>query len=321
MWAFNDMGIKNAAKKLVRSKREVTRQGFYERKHDILYKRHGGEKTLFTVMTILFVLFSVTFIFPFLWVILNALKTTDQFASNSMSWPTTWEWKNFVDAFSFSDSATNNFNLFQMLGMSVLVAGGGTIATVITSSCAAWVVAKYRFPGRNVIFGVVIFSLIVPIVGALPSQIQLMNSMGLSNTVIGCIFLYSGGFGTNFLLLYSFFKNLSWTYVEAAKIDGASDFRIFLQIVLPMARGPMVAVTILTLIGLWNDYLTPSIYLPSQPTIAYGIYVLQSTMVQTKQMYPLFFATIILTMLPIILVFVLFNKTIMENTSVGGLKG
>ena len=109
--------------------------------------------------------------------------------------------------------------------------------------------------------------------------------------------------------------------MEAAKIDGASDFRIFVQIILPMAKGPMVAVTILTLIGLWNDYLTPSIYLPKQPTIAYGIYLMQSTMVETKGQYPLFFATIVLTMIPIILIFVLFNKTIMENTSVGGLKG
>jgi ABC-type glycerol-3-phosphate transport system permease component len=272
-------------------------------------------------MAVIFVLFSITFIFPFVWVFYNAFKTTSEFNANTMAWPTSWNWDNFATAFTYSDASTQNYNLFQMLGMSVLVAGGGTIATVLTSSCAAWVVAKYKFPGRGIIFGVVIFSLIIPIVGALPSQIQLMKALHLDGTVIGCIFLYSGGFGTNFLLLYSFFKNLSWTYVEAAKIDGASDFRIFLQIVLPMAKGPMVAVTILTLIGLWNDYLTPSIYLRDQPTIAYGIYILQKTMVETKQMYPLFFATIILTMLPIVLVFVLFNKTIMENTAVGGLKG
>ena len=131
------------------------------------------------------------------------------------------------------------------------------------------------------------------------------------DSVIGVIFLYSGGFGTNFLLLYSFFKNLSWTYVEAAKIDGASDFRIFVQIVLPMAKGPMIAVGVLSLIGLWNDYLTPSIYLSKQPTISYGIYIMQT----------LFFAMILLTIIPILLIFILFNKTIMENTTVGGLKG
>ena len=307
--------------KVLRKKADDRKADSYSRKHDILYKRHGGEKALFVVMGILFAIFAVTFILPFLWILMNSFKSTKGFAMDSLAWPDPFQWANYKNAFEFSNSATGNYNFLQMLGMSVLVAGGGTLATVLTSSCAAWVVAKYRFPGRNLIFGVVIFSLIVPIVGALPSQIQLMRSLHLTDTVIGCIFLYSGGFGSNFLLLYSFFKNLSWTYVEAAKIDGASDFRIFVQIILPKAKGPMVAVTILTLIGLWNDYLTPSIYLPKQPTIAYGIYLMQSTMVETKGQYPLFFATIVLTMIPIILIFVLFNKTIMENTSVGGLKG
>jgi ABC-type glycerol-3-phosphate transport system permease component len=315
------MDIGNQIKKGFRSKREENRQGAYERKHDTLYKRHGGEKALFVTMAVIFILFSITFIFPFIWVFYNALKSNDEFNTNSMALPSQWLWSNFSTAFNAKSKDTNYYSILQMLGMSVLVAGGGTIATVITSSCAAWVVAKYKFPGRGIIFGVVIFSLIVPIVGALPAQIQLMQNLKLDGKVIGCIFLYSGGFGTNFLLLYSFFKNLSWTYVEAAKIDGASDFRIFLQIVLPMAKGPMVAVTILTLIGLWNDYLTPSIYLSQKPTIAVGIYYLQSSLVKSGSGQPIFFAAIILTMLPIILVFILFNKTIMENTSVGGLKG
>jgi ABC-type glycerol-3-phosphate transport system permease component len=308
-------------KQKFRSKHEESRQSEYERKHDTLYRRHGGEKALFVVMYILFVLFAISFIFPFCWILMNSFKTKAEFAADFMSWPAAWNWSSLANAVTFKDSATKNYTLFQMMGMSVLVAGLGTLATVFTSSCAAYVVAKYKFPGRNIIFGVVIFSLIVPIVGALPSQIQLMNAMGLNGKVIGVIFLYSGGFGSNFLLLYSFFKNLSWTYVEAAKIDGASDFRIFWNIIIPMAKGPMTAVTILTLIGLWNDYLTPSIFLAKKPTIAVGIYYMQETMLATKGEYPMFFAAIILTLLPIILIFCLFSKTIMENTSVGGLKG
>jgi ABC-type glycerol-3-phosphate transport system permease component len=144
-----------------------------------------------------------------------------------------------------------------MLGMSVLVAGGGTIATVITELLRRLGRRQIQIPGPRHHLRRRHLLAHRPDRWSLPSQIQLMQALHLDGTVIGCIFLYSGGFGTNFLLLYSFFKNLSWTYVEAAKIDGASDFRIFLQIVLPMAKGPMVAVTILTFIGLWNDYLTP----------------------------------------------------------------
>lgn len=308
-------------KKWVRAKREGRLQESYERRHDTLYRRHGAEKAAFGAIFVIFVLFSLSFLFPFAWILINAFKTKAEFASDFMAWPKTWDWSNFANALTFKNATTKNYTLFQMMWTSVLVAGLGTAATIFTSSCAAYVVAKYRFPGRDFIFGVVIFSLIVPIVGSLPSQIQLMKTLGLTDKIIGCIFLYSGGFGSNFLLLYSFFKNLSWTYVEAAKIDGASDFRIFVSIILPMAKGPIVAVTILTLIGLWNDYLTPSIYLSNQPTIAVGIYYMKTAMLDTKNEYPLFFATIILTLLPIVIIFCLFNKTIMENTSVGGLKG
>lgn len=302
------------------AKKQQYEQEKYEKKYDILYKRHKGEKALFIVMFILFVLFAISFIFPFLWVLMNALKTKDDFASNFMSLPKTWEWGNFIKALYYQDNATKNYTVFQMLGMSVLIAGIGTVVTVFTSSAAAYVVAKYEFPGRKLIFSVVIFSLIVPIVGSLPSQIQLMDALHLSNTVIGCIFLYSGGFGMNFLLLYSFFKNLSWTYVEAARIDGASDFKIFFRIIIPMAKGPVIAIAVIQLIGLWNDYLTPSIYLPEKPTIAVGLKLLQTTMVQQGN-YTLLFATIIIALIPIVVLFCCFSKTIMENTSVGGLKG
>jgi len=237
-----------------------------------------------------------------------------------MGWPSTFTFENFAEAFKYKDATTHNKTIIEMLGMTVLIAGVGTLVTVFTSTAAAYVVAKYKFFGRNVIFGVVIFSLIVPIVGSLPSQMQMMkNVLHLDGTVLGCIFIYSGGFGANFLLLYSFFKNLSWTYVEAAKVDGANDFLIFFRIIVPMAKGPIIAISIIQLIGLWNDYQTPSIYLPKYPTLAVGLQFLFEKMMSNS--YPLMFATIIISILPILILFAAFSKTIMENTSVGGLKG
>lgn len=305
-------------------KSEDLKQDKYARQSDILYKRRGGEKVLFIIMFSIFAIFAFSFIFPFAWILMNAFKTKSQFASDYMGWPNPFIFDNFVNAFKFTSEETRGFNIFQMIGMSIIIAGVGTIVTVFTSSTAAYVVAKYKFPGRGVIFAVVIFSLIVPIVGALPSQIQLMEFLGFTRNnltrLIGCIFLYSGGFGMNFMLLYSFFKNLSWTYVEAARIDGANDFTIFFRIIIPMAKGPIIAITIIQLIGLWNDYLTPAIYLQDWPTIALGMYYLQEAMLQ-QSLYTLMFATIILALLPIIILFLIFSKTIMENTSVGGLKG
>lgn len=310
----------NFIKSKIEEKKSAIAQEKYEAKNDILYKRKGIDRVLFIIMFITFVLFAISFIFPFMWLLMNSFKTQSDFSKNFLSLPPTWTLENYINAFTYSNTSTKNFNVFQMIGMSIIIAGIGTIVTVFTSSCAAYVIAKYKFPGRNLIFGIVMFSLIVPIVGSLPSQIQLMKFLKLDQKVIGCIFLYSGGFGMNFLLLYSFFKNLSWTYVEAARIDGASDFKIFYRIIIPMAKGPIIAISIIQLIGLWNDYLTPSIYLADKPTIAVGLKYMSDTMI-SKGSYTLLFATIVIAIIPIITLFCCFSKTIMENTSVGGLKG
>ena len=307
-------------RKAWRKKRDDIRQARYTREHDVLFRRKGGTRVLFIVMFVILVLFVISFIFPFAWILMNAFKPTSEFGLNMMGWPKNFTFENFANAFTYRNAATRNKTIMEMLLMTILIAGVGTIVTVFTSTAAAYVVAKYKFFGRNVIFAVVIFSLIVPIVGSLPSQMQMMkNVLHLDGTWIGCVFIYSGGFGANFLLLYSFFKNLSWTYVEAAKIDGANDFIIFFRIIIPMAKGPIIAISIIQLIGLWNDYQTPSIYLPKYPTLAVGLQYLFDKM--QSQSYPMMFATIIIAILPILILFAAFSKTIMENTSVGGLKG
>ena len=301
-------------------KRDQLRQERFARGHDILFRRNTPQKIAFGAMFALLLMFTITFIFPFAWILMNAFKETAEFGQNMMGWPSSMTIDNFVTAFTQRNATTKNMTILEMLGMTIIIAGIGTVVTVFTSSTAAYVVAKYKFFGRKVIFSVVIFSLIVPIVGSLPSQMQIMKEvLHLDGTVIGCIFIYSGGFGANFLLLYSFFTNLSWTYVEAARIDGANDFIIFFRIILPMAKGPIIAITIIQLIGLWNDYQTPSLYLPNKPTLAVGLQYLFSKM--ESYSYPVLFATIIIAIIPIILLFTLFSKTIMENTSVGGLKG
>jgi raffinose/stachyose/melibiose transport system permease protein/N-acetylglucosamine transport system permease protein len=213
------------------------------------------------------------------------------------------------------------FNIIQMMGMSVVLAVGGTLATITTSSMAAYVMAKYKFPLKGAIYGVVIFSLIVPIVGTLPAMMLMLRKyLHIYNTPVGIIFLYSGGLGMNFLLLYSFFKGISWGYAEAAYVDGASDFQIFIRIMVPLAKGAIIAISIITLIGLWNDYQTPALFLPSYPSLAVGMEELVNNL-RNSSNYPQMFASVVIAMTPIIIIFAAFSKTIMNNTTVGGLKG
>ncbi len=280
-------------------------------------KRTPLQKTVFVIIFIVFVLYAFTMVFPFIWLILNSFKSGEEFFSSgrsSFAFPAEFTGENYGKVF-------DKYNLGFMFLRSLLLAGGGTLLTLVTSSMAAYTVAKYKFPGRGIIYAIVIFALIVPVVGTLPAQYALMKMLGLSNSFIGVLIIYSGGFGFNFLLLYSYFKNLSWGYAEAAYVDGAGDFRVFWQIMIPLSRPALVAVGIIQFIGLWNDYQSPYLYWRSSPTLAVGLQMLYTQYKNTAAEYPAIFAAIVLALIPIVTVFCIFSKIIMENTVVGGLKG
>ena len=150
-------------RKAWRKKRDDIRQAKYTHEHDVLFRRKGKEKALFVVAFIILVIFVISFIFPFAWILMNSFKETSEFGLNMMGWPKNFTFDNFANAFTFKDSTTQNKTILEMLAMTILIAGVGTLVTVFTSTSAAYVVSKYKFFGRNIIFSVVIFSLIVPI--------------------------------------------------------------------------------------------------------------------------------------------------------------
>ena len=281
--------------------------------------RTPWQKVVIVVAFVIFLVYAVTLIFPFFYIVLNAFKGTAEFSSNFNGLPETWTFENFVFALQYR-TPTTRYSILEMFLVSVMLSVGGTALTLLTSSMAAYIMAKFSFKGKEVIYSIVIFSLIVPIVGTLPATLQLLRSLGIYNTPVAVLFLNSGGFGMNFLLLYSFFKGLPWEYAEAAYIDGASDFQIFVRIMLPLAKGALSAIAIITLIGLWNDYTTPALFLPSMPSLAVGMQQIIEDLTG-KHEYPLIFASVIIALIPVQTVYLCFSKTIMANTTVGGLKG
>lgn len=276
-----------------------------------------GKSILFTVVFILFVIYALLLIIPFMWMLFNSFKDPIDFGENKWNISFSAGFQNYIDAFNYDVRGTT---VLRMYLNSFLVVGGGVVVTLISCTLASYTMAKYKFRGRGLIYNIVIISMMVPIVGTLPAQYRLMQNLGLVNNIVGVWFLYSGGFGFNFLFLYAYFKSISWTYAEAAQIDGASDFRIFIQIMVPMAKPALTAVGVLTFMGLWSDYQTPYFYLNSMPTIALG---LKDILAQQEYVanYPLMLATAVTATIPIIIIFCVFQKTIMNNMTVGGLKG
>ena len=202
--------------------------------------------------------------------------------------------------------------------MSIVTTALGTFINVGLSAISAYCVAKYNFPGKKIILGAAIFTMVVPIVGTLPAQVKMMDFLRINNSLIGVLFLYSGCFGFNFIMLHSSFETISWSYAEAAQIDGANRFQILFRVMLPLAKGPIIAVSILQAIIIWNDYSTPFLFMGNLKTLAVGLQELQSA---ANGNYPLQFAGVMVAVIPIAILFACFQKTIIKNTVAGGLKG
>ena len=143
--------------------------------------------------------------------------------------------------------------------------------------------------------------------------------------MIGMLLTATSGFGFPFLIFSSVFQNISKTYHEAAEIDGAGNWRIFLQIYLPQLSAVFGAQWLLGFIGIWNDYMTPYLYLPSHQTLSVGIYTISSQVSngfsQFSGDYPKLFAAMIISIVPVVVLFMAFQKKIMNFSMGGGIKG
>ena len=279
--------------------------------------RTKGEKLIMSVMLVLFILYALSLVYPLLWASYNALKSTREFNTDQFAWPKAYKWENFVDAFSVDVNGTNIYGtMFNSVWMTVV----SVVCGLIFSSMTAYVVAKYKFRFASLIYAVSVFIQIIPLVGTMPATYELYHStLEIANKPYIYWVTWCGGFGFSFLMLYSAFQNLSWTYAEAAFIDGASNFRTFLSVMLPMIKPVLVSLAIINSIGAWNDYMTSYLYMTDYPTLALAVYELSTE--ASRMGIPLYFAIIVITVIPTLIIFVLFQNTIMQNITTGGLKG
>lgn len=265
----------------------------------------------------IFAIYSVTLIFPFIWCFYNSFKTNVEFFGDVWRFPEVWHFRNWSEALALSVSGVN---IIGMFGNSILITVVNTCISIFMSAMTAYIIAKYPFRGSGAFYTTALVLMMIPSVGSMAATYRLYNNLGLYDTYGGIIIGAFGGFGTGFVLLYGFFKNLDWSYAEAAFIDGANDYVVFFRVMLPMALPGLTSVGILSAIGVWNDYFTIYMFAPSKVTIAVGLQGLVTQM-KFRANYPLLFAVMIMSIIPVIAVFAAFQKTIMENTTVGGVKG
>jgi len=279
-----------------------------------------GAKILTCIVFLIFWVYAVTLVYAMGWTLMNSLKTNPEFFEDMMALPKQWLWSNYQKALSLINY--NGVNFVAMFINSIWFALGSAVLSTLSHAVTGYIFAKYNFFGKKVFFNFIIFTIALPVVGTLPSLYQLVNSMGLNDSPLFLI-TQLGGFGGNFLITYAFFKSMDKTYMEAARMDGASHFTIFRKIMLPQAGPMLFSIGLLYFITQWNNYEQPILMLSKMPTLSTGLYLFSEKMIfdSLNASQTVYFAGILLASLPVVLLVALFHDKIMENVSAGGIKG
>ena len=264
--------------------------------------------TIFLLLTLL----AVFFIIPFLWILSTSLKPES--AVFSYQWlPEIWKFDNYLKVFE-------KIPFLPYLKNSVVISLITIIGTVLSSSIVAYAFGCLEWPGRNAIFIFVIATMMLPLQVIMIPLFIMFKELGWLNTIKPLtIPAFFGGGAFNIFLLRQFFMSIPKSLLDAARIDGCSELRIYWSIVLPLAKPALATVAILTFMFSWNDFLGPLIYLSekTQGTLALGIAQYAG---QMNPEYSILMAASVLMMLPIIIIFFLFQKYFIQAFTLSGIK-
>ena len=271
-------------------------------------------------------IYTISILFPLLWAVLSSLKGRFDFRTNIFGLPEKWMWSNYIDSFSkltlkiIDGDGYRLVNFGMQLLNTIIITVVMTFVTIVSRLVPAYMCAKYKCVLTRIMFNVNIILMIFPIIGTLAAALNFVHALGVYDTIWVLVLLNSGFDGSNFLIFYAVYKGVAWDYAEAAQLDGAGHFMIFLKIMLPMASSTIMALSILAVIGWWNAYDFNITYLPSMPVLAFGLFKYQ-TSPASGMTIPMQLAGAILTSIPSVLLFSIFRKKIMGNIAIGGLKG
>jgi len=262
---------------------------------------------------ILMFLLALIMIFPFVWMLSTSFKFDSQVFTTPIEWiPNPVNLNNYVKVWTEEPFFTYYKN-------TIFVAVGATIGQVIISAMAAYAFSALEFRGRNLLFSLYLATMMVPWHTIMIPQYKIISQMGLTDSHYALILgQLASAFGI--FLLRQFFMSVPRELMEAARIDGASELRIFSQIMLPLAKPAISTLVIFSFVQVWNDYTAPLIYLNSKEkyTIQLGLTFFQS---EHTMQYTVIMAGTVCALIPILIIYMLFEKHITNGMVHSGLKG
>jgi multiple sugar transport system permease protein len=250
---------------------------------------------------------------PFVWMISSSLKHDNQVFTVPTQWiPREFVWSNYVDIWT-------QIPMLAYLRNSAFLAITISFLQVVTGSFAAYGFAKLRFPGRDWLFLAYLATIAVPWQAYMIPQYLIMEQVGLVNTHLSIILLQAfGAFGV--FLMRQYYQSIPDELIEAARIDGLSEYRIWWRIMLPLSRPAIASLGLLTFVSTWNDYMGPFIYFTSNElwTVQLG---LRSFVGQYDAAYAMIMTGSVISVLPVVLVFLLGQRQFIQGIATSGMKG
>lgn len=272
--------------------------------------RRAGRIALYAALIIA----AAALLTPFFWMVMSSLKEANSVFSVPVRWlPEVFVWENYVDIWQRSDIITWIRNT---LVLSVTV----TALQVLTGSFAAYGFSRVRFPGRNGLFLLYVATIAVPWQSYMIPQFIMLTNAGLANTLWSIIFLQTfSAFGV--FLMKQFYETIPEELSEAGRLDGLSEYGIWWRIMVPLSVPAIASLSLLTFVNTWNDYLGPLIYLrdPSLWTLQLGLQNFVTSLYDVD--YGVLFAGLVISVLPIAIIFLLGQRFFVEGIATSGMKG
>ena len=280
------------------------------------------------VLLAVLVIYSISILYLIFWGLLTSLKTQDDFLieQNIFGFPAEFAWDNYQAVFKrlyiqvTRDGVRFKITLIWQIIYTLLYAGVGCLLAALAPFLVAYACSRFHYKFNEVLETLVFVVMIVPVVGSTTSMLSLLHQLNLYDTFLG-VYCEKFYFTSIYFLIYrGILKGLSKSFSEAATIDGANEFQIMVRINFPLVINVFATIALMYFITFWNDYQTPLLYMPTHPTLAYGVYYMSISNMNGLSNPPMKMAASSILALPLLIVFVAFREKIMGNVTMGGVK-
>ena len=272
----------------------------------------AGRGAVSVILVAFLVLLSVIIVFPYVWMLLTSFKTNPDILKNPTSlWPNPWTVSGYV-------TAVTKAPFLRWLSNSLIVTCSNVVLVIFTSTIIGFVFAKYRFPKKELLFTIILATMMVPAQVTMIPSFLIINKLGLYNT-LGALIVPGIVVSFGIFMCRQFIEDIPDSLCEAAKIDGASDLLIYGRIVMPNIKSAIGSLAIFMFLGVWNDYLTPLIMLNDTKRmtlpLALSFFTSQHLTDNSATM-----AVASLVMVPVLIVFIAFQKQFIKGVALSGIK-